>query len=77
MLGQGSFRSELYYYNPQVIISTMPWEVEHTDEFDEWFDGLDEEAQEDVALAVEKLEEVARRCRGPSRTRSRTPGTRT
>ena len=29
--------------------------------FDEWFDGLGEEAQEDVALAVEKLEE-----RGPA-----------
>jgi hypothetical protein len=39
----------------------MPWEVEYTDEFDEWFDGLGEEAQEDVALAVEKLEE-----RGPA-----------
>jgi hypothetical protein len=51
----------LYYYNLRVIISTMPWEVEYTDEFDEWFDGLGEEAQEDVALAVEKLEE-----RGPA-----------
>ena len=39
----------------------MPWEVEYTDEFGEWFDGLGEEAQEDVALAVEKLEE-----RGPA-----------
>jgi hypothetical protein len=60
-LGQEAFRSELYYYNLQVIISTMPWEIEYTDEFDEWFDGLGEEAQEDVALAVEKLEE-----RGPA-----------
>jgi hypothetical protein len=51
----------LCHYNLQVIISTMPWEVEYTDEFDEWFDGLGEEAQEDVALAVEKLEE-----RGPA-----------
>jgi hypothetical protein len=39
----------------------MPWEVECTDKFDEWFDGIGEEAQEDVALAVEKLEE-----RGPA-----------
>ena len=53
--------STLYYYNLQVIISLMPWEVEYTDEFDEWFGWLDEEAQEDVALAVEKLEE-----RGPA-----------
>jgi hypothetical protein len=53
--------SALYYYDLQVIISLIPWEVEYTDEFDEWFDWLDEEAQEDVALAVEKLEE-----RGPA-----------
>ncbi|HZB10919.1 MAG TPA: type II toxin-antitoxin system RelE/ParE family toxin [Rubrobacter sp.] len=51
----------MYHYNLRVIITTMPWEVEYTDEFDEWFDGLGEEAQEDVALAVEKLEE-----RGPA-----------
>ena len=42
-------------------MATMPWEVEYTDEFGEWFDGIGEEAQEDVALAVEKLEE-----RGPA-----------
>lgn len=48
-------------YNSQVIIEAMPWEVEYTDEFEEWFGGLDEAAQEDVALAVEKLEE-----RGPA-----------
>jgi hypothetical protein len=60
-LDQGSFASGLLHYNPRVIIATMPWEVEYTDEFDEWFDGLGEEAQEDVALAVEKLEE-----RGPA-----------
>jgi hypothetical protein len=60
-LGQGSFVSGLYHYNLRVIMTVMPWEVEYTDEFDEWFDGLGEEAQEDVALAVEKLEE-----RGPA-----------
>src|SRR5215208_1724361 len=42
-------------------MATMPWEVEYTDEFGEWFDGIGEEAQEDVSLAVEKLEE-----RGPA-----------
>jgi hypothetical protein len=51
----------LYHYNPRVIMTAMSWEVEYTDEFGEWFDGLGEEAQEDVALAVEKLEE-----RGPA-----------
>ena len=61
VLGQGSFVSGVYYYNPRVIIAAMPWEIEYTDEFDEWFDRLGEEAQEDVALAVEKLEE-----RGPA-----------
>jgi hypothetical protein len=60
-LDQGSFASGLLYYNLWVIIATMPWEVEYTDEFGEWFDGLGEEDQEDVALAVEKLEE-----RGPA-----------
>ena len=43
----------------------MPGEAEYADEFDEWFEGLGEEAQEDVALAVEKLEE-----RGPALPRS-------
>ncbi len=38
----------------------MSWKVEYTDEFGGWFDGLGEEEQEDVVLAVEKLEE-----RGP------------
>jgi hypothetical protein len=42
-------------------MTAMPWEVEYTDEFEEWFGGLGEEAQEDLALAVEKLEE-----RGPA-----------
>jgi hypothetical protein len=51
----------LYHYNSQVILTAMSWEVEYTDEFGEWFDGLGEEAQEDVTLAVEKLEE-----RGPA-----------
>ena len=38
-------------------MTAMPWEVEYTNEFD----GLGEEAQEEIALAVEKLEE-----RGPA-----------
>jgi hypothetical protein len=31
--------------------STMQWEVEHTDEFEEWRDSISEEEQEDIALA--------------------------
>ena len=42
----------------------MPWEVEHTDEFEEWWHSISEEEQEDIALAVEKLEE-----QGPSLAR--------
>ena len=62
-----SFISGVYYYNPRVIMAAMPWEIEYTDKFDEWFDRLGEEAQEDVA----------RRYRDLSRTRLRAPGTRT
>lgn len=40
------------------------WEVEHTDEFEEWWDRLGEEQQEDISVAVEKLEE-----RGPALSR--------
>ncbi len=41
-------------------MTVMPWEAEYTDQFWEWFSDLSEEQQEDVALAVEALEE-----RGP------------
>jgi hypothetical protein len=27
----------------KVILTTMPWEVEHTDEFEEWWDSISEE----------------------------------
>lgn len=39
----------------------MTWEVEYTDEFGHWWDSLDEEEQEDVAMAVVLLE-----ARGPT-----------
>lgn len=39
----------------------MSWEVEFTDEFGVWFDGLTDLEQDLIAAAVEKLEE-----RGPS-----------
>jgi hypothetical protein len=37
----------------------MAWEVEYTDEFEEWWIGLDEEEQIDVDAAVGLLEEKA------------------
>lgn len=39
----------------------MSWEVEYTDEFEKWWDGLSEDEQESVAASVRLLEE-----RGPS-----------
>ena len=36
----------------------MPWEIEHTDEFESWFWGeLSDEEQDDVVAAVDVLEE--------------------
>jgi hypothetical protein len=42
------------------ILAAMAWEVEYTDQFGEWFTGLDEDEQESVVIAVEVLQE-----RGP------------
>jgi hypothetical protein len=39
----------------------MGWDVELTDEFTEWFEGLDDDEQESVAYAVDLLAE-----RGPN-----------
>lgn len=35
----------------------MSWDVEYTDEFEAWWDGLDEDDQERITAAVETLEE--------------------
>lgn len=35
----------------------MPWDVEFTDEFEDWWNLLSEEEQEDVAASVQLLEE--------------------
>lgn len=35
----------------------ISWEVEYTDEFEEWWLGLDEREQESIRVAVDKLEE--------------------
>jgi hypothetical protein len=42
----------------------MPWEIEYTDEFGEWWDGLTEDAQEGVKVGVNLLREL-----GPALTR--------
>jgi hypothetical protein len=39
----------------------MTWEIEYTDEFEAWWEGLTEEEQEAIDAAVQLLEE-----RGPS-----------
>jgi len=43
----------------------MPWEVEYTDEFEEWWNTLDEEEQVDVDAAVGLLEEKGPRLQYP------------
>jgi hypothetical protein len=42
----------------------VPWEIEYTDEFGEWWDDLAEDAQEDVKVSVNLLREL-----GPALTR--------
>ena len=37
--------------------ATMPWEVEYTDEFWQWWNGLTEEQQDAVVSRVELLME--------------------
>lgn len=39
----------------------MPWQVEYTDQFKEWWDTLDEQQQDDLTASVELLME-----RGPT-----------
>jgi hypothetical protein len=40
---------------------SMAWDVEYTDEFGEWWDGLTERLQDDIDVVVDLLQE-----RGPS-----------
>ena len=44
-----------------VSIPSMAWEVEYTDEFEDWWGSLDEDEQASVAASVRLLEE-----RGPN-----------
>lgn len=42
----------------------MAWEIEFTDEFGDWWDGLSENAQKDINVSVNALREL-----GPALTR--------
>jgi hypothetical protein len=44
-------------YHPKVIIH-MSWEVEYTDEFEQWWGELDADEQESVTASVGLLEEM-------------------
>jgi hypothetical protein len=48
-------------YHCQIMISLMKYEVEYTNEFEEWWDRLNEQQQIDVAVSVSLLER-----RGPT-----------
>lgn len=43
----------------------MTWEVEYTDEFEEWWDNLSEAEQIDVAASVGLLEQIGPNLRFP------------
>lgn len=43
----------------------MAWEIEYTDEFGSWFDGLDDAEQESVLFGVGLLEESGPNLRHP------------
>jgi hypothetical protein len=43
----------------------MPWEVEYTDEFGEWWDTLTETQQDAIAQRVERLQEQGPNLRRP------------
>jgi hypothetical protein len=47
------------------------WEVEYTDEFEEWWTRLEELDQEKLVAAVDKFRSLGRRCLGRWRIRWR------
>lgn len=54
----------------------MEWDVEYTDEFSEWWEGLSEAEQEDVAATVELLEEKGPQLPHPYSSGIKAPGIR-
>jgi hypothetical protein len=53
----------LKLYNQEVILG-MPWEVEYTDDFEEWWSGLDADEQVSVAAGHGKMSELRVQHRG-------------
>lgn len=53
----------------------MPWSVENTDEFTDWWNELTEALQEDITVAAELLMEHVRICRFRVLRASKIPGT--
>ncbi len=51
-------------YVPGHILQGVPWEVEYTDQFGDWWDTLDADTQEDIDVVVRVLQAI-----GPALTR--------
>jgi len=60
-LWEDHYTTTLDLYNFTLVSSTSMWEVEFTDQFERWWNDLDEGDQEAIVAAVEFLEE-----RGPA-----------
>jgi hypothetical protein len=61
LAGASAFEcQQLIKYNPCIIIVGMAWEIQYTDQFEAWFDGLDRRQQNAIIAAVDYLE-----ARGP------------
>jgi hypothetical protein len=43
----------------------MPWEIEYTDEFGEWWNGLTADEQESIDVSVQLLEQLGPNLRFP------------
>jgi hypothetical protein len=63
LLFRSSFRLQLEYYVDAILhprytgVKQVPYEVNFTEEFEMWWDGLTTEQQEDVAARVTLLEQ--------------------
>lgn len=52
-----SVSKTLALYNKKVIIESVPWKVEYTDQFEDWFAALPEAVQNAIVAAVEIVQE--------------------
>jgi hypothetical protein len=55
----------VYYYDFQVIKQNPVWEVQHSDEFEIWWDGLSEPEQVSIGGVVLALEQLGPQLRYP------------